>query len=60
MATMKTVTLEEFIKQAHEMVDAFEANWRRNNAAEPDMYPMEIPEDNAGILWEQLADFGEF
>lgn len=60
MATTKVVTLEEFIKDAHAMVDAFERQWLHNHETEPECYPLEVPEDNAGLLWEQLAEFSEF
>lgn len=57
---MATTSLEDFIKEAHEQVDAFERMWRKNHAAEPDVYPMELDESNSGIWWEQLADFEDY
>jgi len=54
---MKTITLEQFTKDAHEQVDLFEQYWRANHETTPDLFPMEIPEDNVGILWEQLSLF---
>ncbi len=56
---VNVVTLDAFIKEAHASVDKFEAMWRANNKTEPDCYPMTLPEENAGVWWEQLTTLGE-
>jgi len=59
MAEQNVVTLDEFIKDAHAQVDAFEAMWLKNHIDEPHAFPMAVEEDNAGIWLEQLLIWWE-
>jgi hypothetical protein len=52
-------TLDRFIADARKQLDAFEVDWRKNNAATPDKYPMSFSEDNAGLWWEMLTEFAD-
>jgi len=53
------ISFEEFIKEAKANVDAFEQYWKENNHANPEIFPMEMDEDNVGMWWEQLYNFDD-
>ena len=50
------MTIDEFAIQAKKAVDAFTADWKKNNKESPDIWPLDVEE---GILWEGLWDFSD-
>jgi hypothetical protein len=51
------VTLESFVQQELERVKSFKVWYEGQNKINPEHYPLTIPEDNAGVWDEMLADF---
>ena len=45
--------IEHFVAETKIALDKFEASWRLKNAQSPEMYPLELPANNAG-LWLEL------
>lgn len=48
------MTLEEFIAEMKKDIDKFEVNWRKQNVAKPEHWPMEM---NEGDWYEQFLMF---
>jgi hypothetical protein len=48
------MTLDEFVKEAHEQVDRFKAAWLKAHEEAPEIYPLEFPAENDGLWWEFL------
>ena len=46
------MTLDEFLAEVRDAEVNFEREWRRQHAISPEDYPMDIPDDNAGLWWE--------
>ena len=55
-AHKSTFTFDEFIAEAHQSVDAFATEWKKQHANTPDLYPVEFDQDFKGTLWEMLMD----
>ncbi|PWD01953.1 MULTISPECIES: hypothetical protein [Pseudomonas] len=51
------LNLDEFVTEVEADIKAFAAEWRANHAADPDRFPMELPESNAGLWGEFFMDF---
>lgn len=47
------VSLEEALTNFRESLDLFEKNWKADHAADPESFPMTLPDDNSG-LWENF------
>jgi len=54
-----SMSLDTFLRESREELEAFEAWWRQENAKSPERFPMEFPKDNAGLWWEMLHTFVE-
>lgn len=50
-------TLDQFVDELRRDVEAFRADWLKNHAEAPDMYPLELPTDNEGLWLEMFIDF---
>jgi hypothetical protein len=55
----KMKTLDEFIAEVKETLERFEEDWRKNHKENPEHYPLELNEDNAGLWWEFLMTFND-
>lgn len=44
--------IQEYIDQAHR----FEKWYLEQHEQNPDLFPLELPDDNAGVWFEQIAD----
>lgn len=47
-------TLNEFLKEVREEVDRFERWWRQQHENDPENFPLEMPDGDEGIWWEQF------
>jgi len=50
------VKLEDFMKEVRKSVESFEKDWLANHRENPEHYPLEISEENAGVWYEFLMD----
>lgn len=48
--------LEEAVKIAKENVDKFFIDYKEKNKDNPEMYPLELPEDNDGLFFEFIIE----
>lgn len=53
----KSVTLDDFLTEHRGELDRFESFWRRSHEKDPESFPMESGEHNAGMWLEQLLMF---
>lgn len=53
------MTLNEFVEDLQSDIIAFQLMWANEHLKDPEMYPLEIPEDNDGVWWEQFVAFCE-
>ncbi|MDE4297046.1 hypothetical protein PXK56_17815 [Phaeobacter gallaeciensis] len=51
------MTLEEFISEKRAEVEAFKLRWLEAHHKAPEMYPLEMPEEDSGLWDEQFHDF---
>ena len=51
------MTLQECVDELRGDVDSFEKWWKEQHAKNPDRFPLEFPEDNAGQWTEQFIWF---
>lgn len=49
-------SLDQFVAEVREKIETFESDWRANHAAEPDKYPLELPDWNTGLWYEFFMD----
>lgn len=54
---MSGITLDKFIKEQKESIEKFRSWWIKMNGKDPDGFPIEMPEDNVGLWYEQFEDF---
>ena len=54
---VKEVSLDDFITEIHSEADKFKEYWIKNHKKNPENFPMEFPENNAGIWWEMFTEF---
>lgn len=50
-------SLDQFIAEVTADIQAFEAEYRKEHAANPEHYPLEMSDDNAGVWAEFFIDF---
>jgi hypothetical protein len=50
------ITFEQFMQAARENLEDFEREYLANHEKTPDLYPLEIDQNNEGVWWEQLAE----
>jgi hypothetical protein len=50
-------SLQSFIAEEKEKIVLFERYWLENNAVNPDAFPMEFPDGNMGLWFEQYTEF---
>lgn len=50
-------TLEDFTTEAMRDVQAFHAAYMKHHIANPEHYPLSMPEENAGLWLEFLVQF---
>lgn len=52
-----TVSLDQFVAEVKADIEAFAERWRKDHAESPETYPMELPDDNAGLWSEFFMEF---
>ena len=52
-----SVTLDEFVQEVLSGVQEFAADYRKQNSLNSEHYPLELPDDNAGLWFEFFSDF---
>lgn len=50
-------TLDEFIAEVKVDIEAFAAEYRAQNAANPEQYPLKLGDNNDGLWLEFFSDF---
>jgi hypothetical protein len=50
-------TLEQFVEEVKVDIEAFAAEYRASHAANPEIFPLELGDDNAGLWLEFFTDF---
>lgn len=55
----KGVSLDQFIAETEERLKNFREYWLEGHKNNPEMFPLELPEDNAGMWYEQFQYFDE-
>jgi len=53
------MTLDEFEQEVLRALAIFKAEYLEHNAANPEHYPLELPENQNGLWWEFLLSTGE-
>lgn len=51
-----SVHIEDACKQAIESINKFKADWYAGNNKNDSRYPLHLPNDNAGLWFEFIAD----
>lgn len=51
------ISIHEYVDSEHTSLEKFRDAWVEANKRDPEIYPLEIPEDNAGIWWEMYTSF---
>lgn len=51
-----SVSLEQALSEAYRCIQSFGAAWQAAHAKQPEVFPMTLPTDNAGLWGEQMAD----
>lgn len=54
-----SMSLECAVAEGYKQVSSFEQYWLKSNSEKPDMYPMILPGDNAGLWFEQMREHSE-
>lgn len=54
---MSAISLEQFVAEIKENIALFEQDWLQKHADNPEMYPLSIPADNAGLWYEFFQEF---
>lgn len=56
---MSTFSLDEFVAEVQNSPADFKAWWldQRSKAADPETWPLELPESNAGTFYEAFVDY---
>lgn len=49
--------LDQFVVEVQADIEAFAADYRAKHAVNPDHYPLELGDDNAGLWAEFFMDF---
>lgn len=49
--------LDQFVAEVKSDIEAFAAEYRAGHAENPEHYPLELDDDNAGVWFEQFIDF---
>lgn len=52
-----TVSADEAAAEFKASIDAWLADYKKHHAANPDMYPLVLPTENAGLWGEFIYDF---
>jgi hypothetical protein len=50
-------TLDQFVAEVKRDIEAFAADYRASHAANPEHFPLELGDDNAGVWLEFFMDF---
>lgn len=50
-------SIVDIIQQLHINLDSFKDNWIQNNKINPEHWPLEISNDNTGIVFEQFSTY---
>lgn len=50
-------SLDQFVEEVKADIEAFEADYRAHHAKNPEHYPLELGDDNAGLWGEFFIDF---
>jgi hypothetical protein len=54
---MTDISLTQIMSELRRDLEAFEADWLKNHAADPEKYPLSLPSENAGLWSEFFLDF---
>lgn len=49
-------TLDQFIEEIKADLEAFASEYRKHHAANPEQYPLVLPDENAGLWFEFFSD----
>ena len=52
-------SLDEFIEETKRELDSFRAFWIREHKKNPEDYPFDLGEENAGLWFEQFSMWDE-
>lgn len=52
-----TTNIVDIINKIHADLDKFKDNWIQNNKVNPGNWPLEISNDNIGIVFEQFSSY---
>lgn len=52
-----TTNIVDIINKIHADLDKFKDNWIQNNKVNPENWPLEISNDNIGIVFEQFSSY---
>lgn len=51
------MTLDDFVREEKEKMTRFVLYWISNHKKDPEMFPLEIPDDNSGTWIEMYNSF---
>lgn len=51
------MTLDEFVEQERNRLEAFRLAWLKANSTHPNSFPLKMPEGDEGLWDESLSDF---
>ena len=51
------LSVTQFVSEQQDALIEFLNWWEKMNAVNPDMFPMEMPDDNDGLWWEMFNSF---
>jgi hypothetical protein len=54
-----SLTLDDFVSDTIEELQRFKLWWEKMHAAEPEKYPMEMPDENAGLWFEMYLTYSD-
>lgn len=49
-------TLEQFVEEIKADLEVFATEYRKQNAANPEQYPLVLPDENSGLWFEFFSD----
>jgi hypothetical protein len=53
---MAKVAVVDIIADARKAIDEYEKMYLANSKTHPEYYPLTLPQDNAGVIVEQICD----
>lgn len=49
--------IDQFAAEVSRDIELFRADWHKKHQQNPEMYPLELPEDNEGLWFEFFVEF---